>query len=365
VGELDLALERRFPSASAEPWDRVGLIVGDRQATVTGVRVTLDASAEAVERTAAGGGSVLVSHHPPYLTAPEVVRAASGPEGTLEVALRLGVAVIALHTSADRSAAGASALASALGLTVIEPLESAAGAVSVIVTYAPPEAEVAIREAMAGAGAGTLGAYYGCAFTVPGTGRFNAQAEAAPALKDPGTGVREVRIEMIAPPQIAEAVLGAVRAVHPYEEPVILAMPGQRARGALRLGRLCSWHGGQNLGELAAQVSRVLGVSCRVWGDAARPVFRIAVANGSAGSLLGDARRSADVLIAGEVRYHDALTAVASGLAVIETGHDSSEWPLVAAMGEMVGECLGGRAPLVVEPMSVGWWTMEDAHVGG
>jgi len=41
----------------------------------------------------------------------------------------------------------------------------------------------------------------------------------------------------------------------------------------------------------------------------------------------------ADALVCGEVRYHDALDAAESGLAIIEVGHDVSEWPLVEVLG--------------------------------
>src|SRR5574340_1080976 len=103
VVELAAALERRFPAAWAEDWDRVGLIVGDVTARITGVLVTLDATAEAVRRAIESGANVLVTHHPPHLSAPEEVTACGGPAGTLEAALRLGVAVISLHTHLDRS----------------------------------------------------------------------------------------------------------------------------------------------------------------------------------------------------------------------------------------------------------------------
>src|SRR5512145_2263389 len=71
VGALASALERRLPAQWAEEWDRVGLVIGDPKARATGVLVTLDATAEAVQRAVQRGASVLVTHHPPYLDVPE------------------------------------------------------------------------------------------------------------------------------------------------------------------------------------------------------------------------------------------------------------------------------------------------------
>ncbi len=83
---------------------------------------------------------------------------------------------------------------------------------------------------------------------------------------------------------------------------------------------------------------------------------RVAVGNGSAGSLVPDALRAADVLVAGEVRYHDALSAVAGGLSIIEAGHDATEWPLVGILARLIRE---SGIEVIEEPAATGWWTME------
>lgn len=364
VASLVKALDARFPFAWAADWDNVGLTIGDADGEVTGVLVTLDATAEAVARAKRAGANVVLTHHPPFLSAPEHPIAGPGPDGTLEAALREGVAVVSLHTNLDRSPEGSAALARLLGFEVGPAVESAPERIVAVVTYAPPEYAERIRHAMSAAGAGRIGEYAECAFVSPGTGRFTALEEARPALPDEGEGVAEVRIEMIAPPTSARAVLEAVLAVHPYEEPVVLALEGERARGVAALGRVCTWREGATLSDLAAHASATLGNACRVWGAPQRPAGRIAIGNGSAGSLVSNASRVADTLLAGEVRYHDALAANAAGLAVIECGHDSTEWPLAEVLGQAV-RAWDARVPLVVEDRAIGWWTMEAPDVRG
>jgi len=95
------------------------------------------------------------------------------------------------------------------------------------------------------------------------------------------------------------------------------------------------------------------------------PVARIAVANGSAGSLIADALASADALVAGEVRYHDALAAVAAGLGIVEAGHDVTEWPIVTVLADAVRRASSDSVPVTVEPPTAGWWTMEELDVRG
>lgn len=360
VGDLAAALERSFPAAWAEEWDNVGLVIGESPRPVTGVLVTLDATAEAVERASEAGANVLVTHHPPYLEMPARVEAGPGPAGTLEAALRLGVAVLSLHTNLDRSPRGAEALADALGLGVLEPLERSTERVTLVVTYAPSTDVERLRHVMAAAGAGRIGAYEECAFVSSGTGYFTPRADADPAVGGGEGGVDELRLEMVARPSSAAAVIEAARAAHPYEEPVVLAFEGTRARGAARMGRLCAWQEGASLRDLAAHVSSVLGSGCRVWGDPDAPAGRIAVGNGSVGSLVLEALTRADTLLGGEVRYHDALAAASAGLQIIEAGHDATEWPMVAVLEQAIRAWAPG-IHVVAEMPKVGWWMMEGA----
>ncbi|MBN2247255.1 MAG: Nif3-like dinuclear metal center hexameric protein [Coriobacteriia bacterium] len=364
VRDIVTALETAFPSRFAEEWDRVGLIAGAPETVVTGVLVTLDATAEAVGRAQRAGANLLVTHHPPFLEMPERVEHGPGPAGTLAAALSSGVAVASFHTSLDRAPAGADALCDVLGLSIIGPLESGSEPVSVIIVYVPEDAVGRVRAAMAAAGAGRIGAYEGCSFENPGIGRFAALGGADPVVRDVGEGVGEVRIEMVAPRPATGRVLAAARDAHPYEEPVVLATEAQRARGVARLGRVCSY-GGADVGSLAAHVGARLGVRPRIWGDLTGPAARVAIAGGSAGSLLGDARAAADVLVAGEVRYHDALDAAARGLAIIEVGHDASEWPLVRVLAEEVRRYAGPDLPVIAETPRLAWQTLEDAHDRG
>lgn len=364
VAGLVTALERRFPSAWAEEWDNVGLIIGDGSAVLTGVLVTLDATAEAIERAVEAGANAIVTHHPPYLELPERVQAGPGPAGTLEAAARLGVSVISLHTNLDRSPGGATALADALDLQVIEPLETSSEQVTLVITYLPPADVGRVREAMAAAGAGRLGEYEDCAFISSGTGYFTPLVDADPVTEGGESGIAEFRLEMIAPRARAHTVLEAARTAHPYEEPVVLALEGVRARGAARMGRLCAWRDGASLEELVAHVNSVLGCGCRVWGDPQAPAGLIAVGNGSVGSLVPEALARASTLLGGEVRYHDALAAASAGLQIIEAGHDATEWPMVAVLEKAIRDWEPG-IHVVAELPKTGWWMMEGADVRG
>lgn len=97
----------------------------------------------------------------------------------------------------------------------------------VLVTTVPPEHLNAVLAAISAAGAGMVGGYSECAFVCAGTGRFRASADANPAYGERGelNEVAEVRIETWVARSRAREVVAALRAAHPYEEPVIYLIP--------------------------------------------------------------------------------------------------------------------------------------------
>lgn len=355
-------LDEAFSFSWAEPWDNIGLLVGDPDARATGVYVTLDATRGAVERCHAAGANVLLTHHPAFLTPPGTLQPGEGPAGVVFAAASTGVALVACHTNLDRAPAGALSLGRALGLPDGEPLESATQPMTMITVFVPAlpaDTRAQVAAAMSAAGAGRIGQYAECSFTGAGTGRYLPLDERPGSSTKAGTPTEaaEERLEMVCAPADADRVIAAARSAHPYLEPLILRTDGQIARNAARLGRLSTLSEATTLRELALGIAERLGSVPRVWGAPARQVSRVATATGSAGGLLGNARDSgADALVAGEVRYHDALTAMASGLGIIELGHDVSEWPLVPVLADAVRTAWPDVA-IEVEPPHTQWWT--------
>lgn len=96
-----------------------------------------------------------------------------------------------------------------------------------IVTGVPESHVDAVLDAIAEAGGGRTGAYSHCAFTNPGVGRFKPDDSATPFVGAKGeiNRVDEWRIETFCPRSAGRAVVEAIRRTHPYETPVIYAMP--------------------------------------------------------------------------------------------------------------------------------------------
>ncbi len=129
VGELVAALNRLFPPADAEKWDRTGLLAGDPSAPLASVACALDPTLSAVREAAQIGANVLITHHPAFLDAPEhfapLSAGASVSGAVVYEACRLGVALANWHTALDVSAPAQTMLPGMLRLTpgdVLQPL---------------------------------------------------------------------------------------------------------------------------------------------------------------------------------------------------------------------------------------------------
>lgn len=90
-----------------------------------------------------------------------------------------------------------------------------------IIVYTPESHADILREAIGNAGAGIIGKYSYCTFTIKGTGRFKPLDGANPTIGEVGKleEVQEDRIETVCEEDKLKAVLQAIKDVHPYEEP--------------------------------------------------------------------------------------------------------------------------------------------------
>src|SRR5690606_27426056 len=161
------------PPASKLDYDNVGLQVGDARREVASVLVALDLTLAVIEEAREVGAGLVVTHHP-LLFRPLKRLTTSDPTGAL--ALRLaeaGIAYYAAHTNLDAAVGGVSfALAERLGLAEVRFLAPGEGQLVKLVTFAPATHAEGVRQAMAGSGAGRIGDYEACAFTLRGTGHF-------------------------------------------------------------------------------------------------------------------------------------------------------------------------------------------------
>jgi dinuclear metal center YbgI/SA1388 family protein len=314
----------------AEDWDNVGLQVGDPGAPLNRVLVALDPCLSALEAARDAGAQAIVTHHPLLFRPLKRLTPDDAVGRVLWSAVRSGVAVICAHTNLDCAVDGLNSwLADRLGVQHCTPLQPSAGDYLKLVVYVPAGHEQHLAEALFSAGSGEIGAYDQCSFRVQGTGTFRAGEGTDPFIGEIGRReeVEEYRLETIVPRRRLPRVLEKLHKAHPYEEVAYDLLPLQNQVPGAGLGRIGRLDQPLTLDAFAARVKESLGCThLRLTGEGSRNVQKVALCGGSGAGLLQAAhRQGADVLVTGDVKYHDARQAEEFGIALVDAGHFATE----------------------------------------
>ncbi len=373
VADVVAALEAAYPPAMAADWDAVGLVCGDPTDAVGAVLVAVDPVPETVEEAVREGAQLLVTHHPLLLRGVHGVGADTPKGALLHRLIRSGTALYTAHTNADAADPGVSdALATAIGVDVTGPLVATPGtALDKIVTFIPVgPAITTVRDALSTAGAGRIGDYSHCAFASAGTGQFVPLDGAHPTIGQVGRleRVAETRLEMVLPRRLRAAVVAALRASHPYEEPAFDVLELADVPSTAGLGRVGTLPTPEPLAAFAERVAAALPPTAwgvRAAGDPERTVATVAVCGGAGDSALAAAvEAGVDAYVTADLRHHPAsehLLAGASGRptpALVDVAHWASEWPWCAQAAAVVRAATGGSVEVRVSHRRTDPWTV-------
>jgi dinuclear metal center YbgI/SA1388 family protein len=348
VSDIVGIINKIAPFAAAETWDNVGLQVGDPAAGANRIMVALDPDRPAVEAAVAAQCSLLLTHHPLLFTPLKKISTSDATGYLVSLAIKNDLAIVSLHTNFDVAPGGMNdLLAERLGITDGEPLRnSVADELAKLTVFVPQEHEERVLEALLRFSA-LPGNYKDCSFRNGGVGTFTPLAGAHPFLGEIGVrqSVPESRIEVLVNRNETAAAVRAMLAAHPYEEPAFDIYPllnRGEPRGLGRVGRLAT---PMSAGDFAVLVKERLAVAAvRFVGDPSRQIKKVAVCGGSGASLIKDAcRQGADLLVTGDVKYHEAREAEAAGLVLIDAGHFATEILMVDGFAGTLTKVLAER----------------------
>ncbi len=346
VEDLLQLLEVIAPSWAAEDWDRVGLVAGQGEWQLERVWVALELSPELVAEAAARGGGAVVVHHNPLFHPLSCINPSQPATAMLLKAVEAKLAVVAAHTNLDAAPSGVNDhLARAAGLSNLRVLRPMSQGLAKVVVFVPPEALEQVARAAFRAGAGVIGDYEGCGFSCRGTGRFTPREGARPYQGEVGKSeeVEEQRFETVVPQARAHGVVQAIKAAHPYEEPVVEIYPLGQGPGGFGMGRVGELNPPMPAQQWLEQLMQRLGARVgMVAGPQPELVSTVAVVGGAGGEFLGDAARAgAQVLVTGEARYHQAEAAVQAGVWLVCLGHYETEAVVLEPLAQRIKEGLG------------------------
>lgn len=366
-------LDAAYPPRLAQGWDSVGLVCGDPAEAVAAVVVAVDVTPAVLAQVPDRG--LLLAHHPLLLHGVDSVSADTAKGALIHSMIRSGRALFTAHTNADSASPGVSdALAGALGLKVVDvlsPVPAGPGLDkwAVFVPTGDPATSAAIRTAMFSAGAGQIGDYSQCSWSVAGTGQFLPHDGATPTIGAVGSveRVAEDRVEMVAPASRRGAVLNALRGAHPYEEPAFDIIAMQPVPGNVGLGRIATLPAPEPLSAFVSRVRDALPATTwgvRASGDAAAPVSRVAVCGGAGDSLLAEVGAAGvDVYVTADLRHHPADEhRRVSEVALVDVAHWASEYPWCAQAAGVLRTSFGASLPVTVSDVRTDPWNVEGGR---
>ncbi len=366
VADWMALVDGRWPWASAQSWDHVGLQVGDPAAVVSRVVVSLDVTEAVVAEAATQPGTLVLAHHPLLFRPLDALTPATASGRTALAAARAGVAVAAAHTNLDIATDGtgtSDSVVAVLDLVDVTPLSTQpAGDRVKLVTFVPLDHLDAVVDAVTATGAGTIGDSTRCTFATRGTGTFRPGEGSSPHLGSAGhdQAVDEWRLEVVVDRGGMAPAVAALEAAHPYEEVAVDLVPLVPAARA-SIGRIGRLREPASVADVARRLRDDLpSPFLRAAGDPDRMVEIVATVGGAGDSMIGDAvAAGADCYVTGDLRHHVTLDGVADGLALIDAGHHAVEHaamaPWIDAL-ETQRQRLGLTAPVVASSVDTQPW---------
>lgn len=344
VEDLMNLMDQWAPPMLAESWDHPGLQVGNPEAPVHSILVSLDLTRDAARYAKEHGIGMVISHHPFLFKGMKTMDLRTEKGQILSDLFSAGITAFAAHTNLDTADGGVNdALASVL------ELQHRRGLVRIhenkqykLVVYVPKSHAETVRRAMAEAGAGKVGEYRGCAFASEGTGHFQCKDTAHPYIGEAGKEetADEVRLETFLSESAIPAVKTAMLTAHPYETAVYDLYELKEGSHWDTMGRVGELPHPMSGEEAVLYIKEKLGLPVAKYaGNLDRTVRTVAVLGGAGIDFAKDAARAgADLYLTGDVKYHEAQDAAALGLLTVDGGHFYTERVIIPVIAGRIRE---------------------------
>jgi len=322
-------IEEFAPLSYQESWDNCGLLVGDLGQTADKVLLTVDVTEAVVAEAVEVQAQMIVSHHPPILSGIRQLTGNTDAQRAIALAIRNDIAVYAAHTNMDSAPGGVSyRMAERMGLTGLRVLSPQGAGLQKMVTFIPESYFGQVQQAVFEAGAGHIGNYDSCGYSVDGKGTFRALDGARPFAGQHGTlhTEPEIRFETVFPSRLNRQIISALMSSHPYEVPAFDIYTLQNTDTRVGLGVT---------GTLPEPVSELHFLNMlketffvpvlRHTNLKNKKIQRVALCGGSGSSLLANAIHSkADAFVTADFKYHQFADAE-QDILVADIGHFESE----------------------------------------
>ncbi|WP_111682043.1 Nif3-like dinuclear metal center hexameric protein [Winogradskyella tangerina] len=317
------------PLTYAEDFDNVGLLVGNKNQSVTNVLVTLDTLEAVVDEAIEKNCNLIVSFHPIIFKGLKKLTGKTYVERVVIKAIKHDIAIFSIHTALDNAFQGVnSIICDRLGLVNKQILIPQKNTIKKLQTYIPKANADELRKALADAGAGSIGNYDACSFNFEGIGTYKGNEDSDPTIGERGQlhSENETAISVVFEKHFESKVLKALFNAHPYEEIAYEITTLDNSSPYIGMGMI-----GEVSGELSEQEAlqhiktSMNATVVRHSKLLNRKVKKIAVLGGSGSFAIGAAKAAgADLLVTADLKYHDFFSAE-HNIVLADIGHYESE----------------------------------------
>ncbi|MBP0904457.1 Nif3-like dinuclear metal center hexameric protein [Mariniflexile gromovii] len=322
-------LEELAPLAYAEDFDNVGLLVGDKNAKVTGILVTLDTLEAVVDEAIAEKCNLIVSFHPIIFKGLKKLTGKNYVERVVMKAIKHDIAIYSIHTALDNALQGVNdMICNTLGLTNKRILIPQSETIKKLTTYVPKDEAEQLRTALFSSGAGTIGNYSNCSFNVEGYGTFNGNDTSNPTKGKKGIThtEAETKITITFPKHLEYKILQTLFKSHSYEEVAYEVTTLENKNQQIGMGMVGELEESMSELDFLSYLKTKMDTKCiRHSSLLNKKIKKVAVLGGSGSFAIEAAKNAdADAFITADLKYHDFFTAENSIL-LADVGHYESE----------------------------------------
>ncbi|MFO7868575.1 MAG: Nif3-like dinuclear metal center hexameric protein [Bacteroidales bacterium] len=329
VHDLHTVFQDFAPFSLQESYDNSGLQVGSYTDEIAKILCAIDITEAVIEEAKEIGADCIIAHHPLIFKKLQCVSDATYVERCVRKAIQYNIVIYCVHTNLDMVTGGVnSKICSKLGLQNTQILSPHENQLYKIITFIPHAYASKVMDAMTKAGAGHIGNYDSCSFSVRGEGRFRALHNAKPFVGKKNTvhTEEETRIEMICPEYAVKQVVETLLSHHPYEEVAYDVFRSENHDPYIGAGMIGEFEKPIHINECISLLKKIFNIShIKLTQAPYNEIKKVAVCGGSGSFLIHEAlRKKADMFITADIKYHEFFMAE-NKMIIADIGHYESE----------------------------------------
>lgn len=342
IREVISEIEKRIPLQQAEDFDNVGLLCGVPEREVSGILVCHDALENVVEEAIQKKLNLIVCFHPIIFSGLKSLTGKNYVERAVLKAIENKVAIYAIHTAFDNDFFGVNAgICDQLGLKEVKILQPKKDNLKQLTVFVPKDHSEKVKESLFSAGAGNIGFYDECSFSINGNGTFRPIEGS-----NPFSGKQNIRenadenmISVIFEGYKQNQIISAMKSSHPYEEVAYQIYSLDNENQYSGLGMYGEFEEAMNEEDFLRFVKEKFNLEMiRYSGLTNKKIKRVGVLGGSGASGIKSAlSKKCDAYLTGDVKYHDFFLAE-SKMLICDIGHYESEQWVVKQLFEILSQ---------------------------